>query len=176
MALCPYSQPRFHSLTQVLCETQLLKGRKLLFLDLTFPIPVPMEGRKAQVKITEEYTSQSRVSIPRTVHRCPRLNKRSQEGRQKRSWKGTLNLAWLLQTKENPEGSDNMPQINSQDPGIEESWMPHPTFCPHFWVEWEDSKIPGQSWLVCVRKDNLKDDGDSEQTWRRWRWEKSEGQ
>lgn len=81
VALCPYSKPRFHSLTQVLCETQLLKGRKLLFLDLTFPIPVPMKGRKAQVKTMEEYTSQSRVSIPRTVHRCPWLNKRSWEGR-----------------------------------------------------------------------------------------------
>lgn len=72
-----------------------------------------------------------------------------------------------FQTKENPEGSDNMPQINSQDPGIEESCLPHPTLGPRFWVEWEDSKIPEQSWLVCVRKDNLKDDGDSEHTWQR---------
>lgn len=91
VALCPYSEPWLYSLNQVIYETQLPEGGKLLFVEFQ---NLDATEEEAQETTVEEYImSQDRASIPMPVRRGRQLNKRSQKGRQNGFWEGTLNPA-----------------------------------------------------------------------------------
>lgn len=143
-------ESRLYSLIQVIYETQLSEGGKLLFLE--FQNLDTRQGGEAQPKTVEEYImSQSRVSIPMRVQRRPRLHKRSHKGRQKGSWEGMLNPAWPSPNRKTLRRVTAHPQIISQDPGTEESWMPHPPPAPTSEGNWRTAR--SQCWAGwCVSR------------------------